>query len=159
MPSKNSYAVFVRAAVLSGVRGRLLKTVTSKSPLLSIMRQKNVRSASRIRVKLIKRPGRHVFVFELESSTLVLFAYDSIASLYNCMGHARVFVVLLKGKWIQEIYGIRGHDNQSGRGWPWTYHRISHETSTDGWNFDPVCQHAAAGAIISLVHQLYLAAT
>ena len=100
MPSKNSYAVFVRAAVLSGVRGHLLKTVTSKSPLLSIMRQKSVRSASRIRVKLIKRPGRHVFVFELEPSTLVLFAYDSIANLYNCNGHARVFVVLLKGKWI-----------------------------------------------------------
>ena len=73
-----------------------------------------------------------------QHSSHVLFSDESIVSLYNCNGHARVFrcvVERLVDCCIQETDGIRRNDDQSGRGWPWTHHRILDENSADGSSF------------------------
>ena len=75
----------------------------------------------------------------------VLFVDESIVRLYTCNGHVRVIrhvAERLLDCCIPETDGIRGHDDQSGRGWHWTRHRISHETSADGSSFGacmPTC--------------------
>ena len=134
-------------------------------------------SASRIRVELIRRIGRRVFVCTVQRCLVsvgcrsrhlfwyprltpdhrrhcrmlvrrqqnwnqqhwshVPFANESIVSLYNCNGRARVFsnvVERLVDCCIKETDEICAHDTQRGRGWHWTHHRISHETSADGSN-------------------------
>ena len=73
--------------------------------------------------------------WDRQGSSHVLCADASIVSLYNCYGHARVFRRVferLVDCYIKETDGIRRNGDQSGRGWPWTHHRISDETSADG---------------------------
>ena len=73
----------------------------------------------------------------------VLFTEKFIVSIYRSNGHAVVFrhvVERLEDCCIQEIDGILSNDDQTGRGWPWTHHRISHETSADGSSFDNMRQ-------------------
>ena len=55
MPSKKSYAVFVRIRLTQGLRPYLLKAIAPKDvrALLLIMRRKSFRSVSRIRVELM----------------------------------------------------------------------------------------------------------
>ena len=68
----------------------------------------------------------------------VIFADESIVSLYICNGPTRGFpgvVERLINHCIQETDGIRGYDDQSGWGWPWTHYRISDETSAGGSSF------------------------
>ena len=91
---------------------------------------------------------------------LVLFDDESIVSLYNCNGHARVFCHAVKNLahcCIQETGGIRRHDDQSGRGCPWTHHLISHETSADGSSLRaclPTCGGSSDDQSgVSLVHR------
>ena len=65
----------------------------------------------------------------------VLFAYKSILSLYNCNRRARVYrsvLEMLVDCCFQETDAIRPHNHQRVRGWPWTHHRTSHETSAGG---------------------------
>ena len=63
----------------------------------------------------------------------------------SIMSVPELFIVLLKGPLhccIQETDGNCGHDDQSGRGWPWTDHQLSHRTSVDGYSLGaclPTC--------------------
>ena len=58
-----------------------------------------------------------------------------MANFYNCNSRAWVCHHVssrLVDYCIQETNGIRWHDDQGGRGWPWTHQLISHKTSVNG---------------------------
>ena len=69
----------------------------------------------------------------------VLFADESIVSLYNCNGHDRVYrrvVQRLGDCCMQETDWIRENIKHSGRRLTWTHHRISHESNANGSSFE-----------------------
>ena len=82
-----------------------------------------------------------------QHSSRAFFADESLVSLYNYNGHARLFrrvVERLVDGFIHETDGIHKHEDQNGRGWPWDHHRISHETSADASRFG-VCLPTCGG--------------
>ena len=87
----------------------------------------------------------------------LLFDPESSASRDNCNWLVRVFCHFaerLEDFYVQYVGGINKHDDQSGRSWPWTYHRISHETRTNGYSYGaslPTCGHVVLATMTGLM--------
>ena len=150
VPSKMPYAVFVRAAVLHRALIRRTGCPVSVHMFQGRLVAAGYRPGHRDRCPRLTPDHRRMLArrrhnWNRQHSSHVLFADESIVSLYICYGHARVFhhvVERLVDRCIKKTDGVRRHHDQSGGGWPWTHNGIADETSADGSSFGaclPTC--------------------
>ena len=109
------------------------------------MRQKSFHLVSEDRVELLKRTRRCVFVhFVWRHLEAAGYHWTSSTTPQRTLDHRHCrYMSWSSFPWccwkpsglLQETDGIRGHDDQSGWGWPWTHHWILHKSIADSSSF------------------------